>query len=390
MKPGHPRRTVVNALFVAIAVAIFMSGQALAATWTDPSTIWSKPAGAEWPDPIGLVTLDNSTLVAAYYLHDTGTFLQRSTDNGLTWGPPIDVSRPKTGYTAVSGAGNSVDLATLTCNNSGCAIGYQRSTDGGLTFSEPINLSDFDATGAPVISRGPDGTVAVVWYSAPLAKIFVRVSHDGGLTFAPRVRLWTVSDYDGSYSVAVTNGVMYAVSGFTSGSIEVRKSTNGTSWHSAVSLGRYDGPGLVGHVQVAAKALRYTSAGTAPHRADICRFTADRRTRARRGSHASASPSRCGTRRRRSCRSTTASSGQHLACGRVRPSTCRRTTARALTASTGRRASSSPRIPRIPLPVRHRLHRPSNRRLLVLRELRLSPSNARQVGVSPSKGMHRV
>ena len=74
-----------------------------------------------------------------------------------------------------------------------------RSTDGGLTFAEPVQISDghwFEAacpTSGPRLRIGPDQAVHAIWLDrhdfAPQAGIFYSRSLDGGATFLPPLPL---------------------------------------------------------------------------------------------------------------------------------------------------------------------------------------------------------
>ena len=214
-----------------------------------------------------MVTLDDSTIVAAYVVHSStvSTQVVRSVDNGATWSTPQTVSLANTYGLAIAGSGTSVDVAMIACENAGCGIRYRRSTDSGQTFSPASTLSTLDASSDPAVARGSDGTVAVAWYSADRGKIFIRVSNDGGTTFGPRVALWRAASYGGNYALAIGDGVIYAVAGFGARGIQVRRSFDGgATWTSSRSLGRYDDDGLaVGshpHLRVSAAGdLAYVS-----------------------------------------------------------------------------------------------------------------------------------
>jgi hypothetical protein len=99
-----------------------------------------------------------------------GIFVNRSTDDGVTWGPPI--------ATHVS-VGDSPDKNWITCDNWPDSLGYgncyeeyddsaagdlikmQRSTDGGLTWSAPVNLANNQTGGiggVPLVQPPPPGT----------------------------------------------------------------------------------------------------------------------------------------------------------------------------------------------------------------------------------------
>jgi hypothetical protein len=144
-----------------------------------------------------------------------------SSDKGLTWSRPIDVSTdgavavrdPDTGAGVRAGAGLP-DIAVDPRNGtlyvvwsdgrfSGFArddVALSRSTDGGRTWSNPIKVNASPsgvAAFTPSVDVSEDGTVAVSYYdfrnntpdpsTLPTDEFVVR-SHDGGLTFGSEVR----------------------------------------------------------------------------------------------------------------------------------------------------------------------------------------------------------
>src|SRR5437016_4205261 len=144
-----------------------------------------------------------------------------STDKGLTWSKPIDISTdgsiavrdPDTGAFVRSGAGlpdiavapNGTLYAVWSDGRfSGFThddVALSRSTDGGLTWSAPIKANASPAGVAaftPSVDVSSDGTVAVTYYdfrnntpsTSTLPTDAVAVfSHDGGATFGNEIRL---------------------------------------------------------------------------------------------------------------------------------------------------------------------------------------------------------
>ncbi|HEX6680900.1 MAG TPA: sialidase family protein [Gaiellaceae bacterium] len=150
-----------------------------------------------------------------------------STDKGLTWSKPIDISTdgsiavrdPDTGAFIRTGAGLP-DIAVAPDGTlyavwsdgrfSGFAhddVALSRSTDGGHTWSEPIKANASPAGVAaftPSVDVASDGTVAVTYYdfrnntpstSTLPTDAFANFSTDGGSTFGGEERL-TSSSFD--------------------------------------------------------------------------------------------------------------------------------------------------------------------------------------------------
>ena len=116
----------------------------------------------------------------------------RSTDGGLTFSEPENITE-NIGNSAnqpqISSEGNNVYVVWSDFNSHGLAIFFARSTDGGLTFSEPENISENiegASLGPQISSEG--NNLYVVWTSIIDGEddryIFFARSTDGGLTFS--------------------------------------------------------------------------------------------------------------------------------------------------------------------------------------------------------------
>jgi len=128
---------------------------------SDPSVAYDAQDGVWLIDTLGLA--GNADV--------PGMFVNRSTDGGLTWGPPIATH-------VATGGGDSPDKNWITCDNWPSSAGYgncyeeydnsaagdqikmQTSTDGGLTWSPPANLANNQTGGiggVPVVQPPPPG-----------------------------------------------------------------------------------------------------------------------------------------------------------------------------------------------------------------------------------------
>ena len=119
----------------------------------------------------------------------TNIFFTKSNDNGETFTEPINLTNSsgtpilnRDGSLAVSDG--KIYLVWYDESEKDNYIFFTRSTDGGLTFSTPINLSQSNATSkfAQVVANGKN--VYVVWhdYSKGNGDIFLRESNDYGAT----------------------------------------------------------------------------------------------------------------------------------------------------------------------------------------------------------------
>lgn len=224
---GTIARRGLSAAVAASVLALVVSGQSLAASWSPPVDLGGSYAG-------DLIVLGESRAVLIYARQDPDddwsvtTLLRRTRDGGATWSAPRDLGR---GALAVDGGGGIVDLVRVR----GSRVTYARSTDAGATFGRARALADAGDVRSIDVARGADGVVAVIW--RPMrGPTFVRVSTDGGESFGA---VGTVTSAPGvrSPSVAVGDGVIYVVyenpqyfPGYES-HMKVRRSTDyGSTW----------------------------------------------------------------------------------------------------------------------------------------------------------------
>lgn len=172
------------------------------ATWTNgflPSTtVYATPAGpwARVSDPtVAYDPQRNVWMIATLAINANVTgkavLVNRSTDGGLTWQPPVTVSR--------GGSAAFYDKEWIACDatssspyygncyvewddaNAGNALHMARSTDGGLTWSASTVPSSGVIGGQPLAQ--PNGAVVVPIDNAAETRVESFVSTDGGLTY---------------------------------------------------------------------------------------------------------------------------------------------------------------------------------------------------------------
>jgi hypothetical protein len=246
MKSSLTHRSGRVSLVAAVFLSLVLAGQAMAASWSSPTTFWSS-GGDTWAWPWGLVTLDSSTALTVYQeTHPTNdasrVFVRRSTDGGVSWAPRVSVSRAGSTYwsavPSMAAHGKAVDIAWTELNTSTrkSHIRYTRSTDAGASFAGSIALSPLGHAAGAKVARGPNGRVAVLWHNEANSRILIRVSTNGGASFAGRQVLPTTV-FPRDYALAVGDGVIYFAYTTWNDGIWLRRSLdNGVSWSSATKL----------------------------------------------------------------------------------------------------------------------------------------------------------
>ncbi len=154
--------------------------------FVEPIYIWDSDPG---------ITVDSAgnfyAVILSYYStsEPNGLFVLKSSDGGVSWGPPV---------TVINGvAGVFEDKELIACDRSGgpytdnlyvawarfyaTQILVSRSIDGGNSFQAPVQVSDVGGVQWPVPCVGPNSEVYIAW-CANSAIRFDR-STNGGVTF---------------------------------------------------------------------------------------------------------------------------------------------------------------------------------------------------------------
>lgn len=168
-----------------------------------------------------VVAVDSNGTIYMAWEDDTDTnsniLLSRSTDGGLTFSTPINVSNTP-GFSfnpriAVGSAGN-VNIAWQNFTTGNTIIMNSHSTNAGVSFSTALSLSNASAdSGDPQIAADAAGNVYVVWDQDSFnLGIFFSRSTDGGATFSAPAPLSTNASGSVSPQIAIgLNGNLTAV-----------------------------------------------------------------------------------------------------------------------------------------------------------------------------------
>ena len=164
------------------------------ATFSTPVNISNTAHNLDKP----IIRAKNSTIGVIWQGEgpDFGIYRVLSTDNGVTFGSVLNISSNTTTHVidpaiGIDGSGR-VHMVAAAFVGSEPEIFYSRSTDGGVTFGTPVNLSNStnDISADPNVLAVGEGTVFVTWSenvcgeSGCKKSIRVRKSTDGGVTFA--------------------------------------------------------------------------------------------------------------------------------------------------------------------------------------------------------------
>ena len=188
-------------------------------TWSNPITV-IRDEGAEFFNDKETITADPTDSRFVYAVWDRlrqnvngPTLFARTTDGGLTWEPARAIVTPSSGGQTIGNLirvlpdGTLVNMYTSIVGSLN-TIEVVRSTDRGVTWSAPIQVSPLNALGArdphtgtpirdgsilPQMAVGPDGALTIVWQDARFTgqrdAIAMTRSLDGGLHWSPPVRI---------------------------------------------------------------------------------------------------------------------------------------------------------------------------------------------------------
>ena len=176
-------------------------------------------------------------LQAAAVLALVALMLTASGALGLTWGNTKQVSGTDSGNawdTAIAAYGNSVFIAYREYDGETRQVMFRRSTDGGTTLTDPVAVNRPEATQSSQASLAYSGGVLhLAWvdggFDGDQERGWYRRSLDGGTTWTDP-ELMTPSQVEVVSSPRVFasgNRVFYTFTDGTTGSIHIRRSTDG-------------------------------------------------------------------------------------------------------------------------------------------------------------------
>jgi len=184
-------------------------------TWTDELVVPYSPYGRQsdpvlWVDRDGVFYLSGLDLY--WDQGPSGISVYKSTDGGITWSEPTWVVQEQYEYfedkqwfamdqTGSTGDGNIYCVwDRFSSSHYYTGIVCASSTDGGLTFSEPVEVSVYGPNYVqwPTVTVGPQSVVHVAWYDhRHPRRISIAKSYDYGISFEPE---YSIATLDSAYS----------------------------------------------------------------------------------------------------------------------------------------------------------------------------------------------
>ena len=244
----------VLSLFVILTILVFSTNfrsvEAVSSGFSTPINISSNHGDSILPqmavsgNNVFVVWNDNST--GKY-----GILVTKSTDGGMTFGAPVDISRnigtSSSPQFAVSG--NDVYVVWQAKTTGKYQIIFAKSTDGGATFSTPANISNNsgDSSYPKIVASG--NNIYVTWSFTVTKKdydVLFTKSTDGGATFTTPANISNNSGDSGLPQLAVSGNNVYVAwenIGLGNFDVFVAKSTdNGNSFTFPVNVSNNEAP----------------------------------------------------------------------------------------------------------------------------------------------------
>lgn len=189
---------------------IFFSRSSDGGSGWSPAVNVSANPGISFTPVVGVD--DTGNINAAWWdtsLTNREIFFSRSTNEGVTWSPPADLThnsgRSDEPAMAVSCSGN-IYLVWEDKTPGNWDILFTRSTDGGANWSPLRNVSHNPAPSSwPAIAVDHNGHINVVWndYTSGSRRVFFSRSVNGGNTWSQAVNVYNQAGLSGYAAVAV-------------------------------------------------------------------------------------------------------------------------------------------------------------------------------------------
>ncbi len=231
-----------------------------AQAWSPPVLITANSARSAWESSVTIDNAGNIHVVYATRGGDVGVYHVESTDNGLTWSSPTQISQPfdsqENSFSRVRViADNSGRLHavwdTTNLEGFGQSIYYARSTDNGATWSPPSQMAylkpgDFDV-GWPYATVVEPDEVHLIYNAAANVGRWERISRDGGASWGQAQFILPEMEGINGYTIPLVdgNGQLHLIINMRPSATQkvgIYYSTwNGSTWSTATPLAN-EGP----------------------------------------------------------------------------------------------------------------------------------------------------
>jgi hypothetical protein len=212
-----------------------------------PLNVSNNTGGSQSP----AIAVDAGTIHLAWYDDTPGNWeivYSKSTDGGITWSAPVNVSNNTAGsYTpkiAVE-AGGTIHVVWQDWTPGNSEIFYSKSTDGGITWSAPVNVSNNAGNQMSQTIAVDAGIIYLAWWDSGNREIFYSNSSDGGFTWSTPVNASNTAGNSVEPAIAVDAGTIYlAWADDTPGNREVLYSKSidgGGTWSASVNVSNNSG-----------------------------------------------------------------------------------------------------------------------------------------------------
>jgi hypothetical protein len=164
----------------------------LASTSTNKGITWSTPVVISAGDSSTIATDANGNVIVTWN-GELGVLASRSTDSGLTWSAPVPISLVGqntlgNGNVTIDGSGRAFAMYLFFDGSLNTILSVSTSTDSGLTWSTPVEVSQAgESAFSPSLSIDATGRAIVIWEgtTGPAAGIIrSSTSADGGITWS--------------------------------------------------------------------------------------------------------------------------------------------------------------------------------------------------------------
>ena len=178
------------------------------------------------------------------YTGNNNIFFKRSSDNGATFGPVVELSNNTSGqplsHPLLSTWKNDVYVLWQDLSSGNYSILLKKSTDNGTTFGPVVKVTDITGNAEALQLATSGDNLYVLWKDAGSAGIMLKKSTNGGVGFGPAIKLSNSTLPDANIATVGTN--VYVVwKDIVSGNYNIvfkRSTDNGATFGPAIKISK--------------------------------------------------------------------------------------------------------------------------------------------------------